>query len=139
MSDPAAIMEDLRAHLALCEELLRLATRENQRLRAAEAGAFAEWSRERRRLLPQLDATLAKVKARRLAWQRRPATAPAPAPELPALIRSIQDVIMKILVLDRENEQTLLRLGLVPVGQLPQSGRQRPHFVAELYRRHHPG
>jgi len=42
---------------------------------------------------------------------------------------------MKIVLLDRENEQALLRRGLVPPTQLPSVNRQRPHFVAELYRR----
>jgi hypothetical protein len=42
---------------------------------------------------------------------------------------------MKIIVLDRENEQTLLRLGLLPAQQLPPVERQRGHFVADLYRR----
>ena len=42
---------------------------------------------------------------------------------------------MKIVLLDRENEQALLRRGLVPTTQLPSVNRQRPHFVAELYRR----
>jgi hypothetical protein len=42
---------------------------------------------------------------------------------------------MKFILLDRENEQGLLRRGLVPPRQLPSVNRQRPHFVAELYRR----
>jgi len=37
--------------------------------------------------------------------------------------------------LDRENEQALLRRSLVPARQLPSVNRQRPHFVADLYRR----
>ena len=52
-----------------------------------------------------------------------------------ALFRQNQDLIMKIVLLDRENEQALLRRGLVPPTQLPSVNRQRPHFVAELYRR----
>ncbi len=42
---------------------------------------------------------------------------------------------MKIIVLDRENEQVLLRKGMVPARHLPSADRQRPHFVADLYRR----
>ena len=41
----------------------------------------------------------------------------------------------KIILLDRENEQGLLRRGLVPPRELPSVNRQRPHFVADLYRR----
>jgi hypothetical protein len=50
-------------------------------------------------------------------------------------MRQNQDLLMKILVLDRENEQALLRHGLVPVRDLPSVNRQRPHFVAQMYRR----
>jgi hypothetical protein len=42
---------------------------------------------------------------------------------------------MKFILLDRENEQGLLRRGMVPARELPSVNRQRPHFVAELYLR----
>ena len=42
---------------------------------------------------------------------------------------------MKIILLDRENEQGLLRRGLVPARELPSVNQQRPNFVADLYRR----
>jgi DNA-directed RNA polymerase subunit H (RpoH/RPB5) len=56
-------------------------------------------------------------------------------PEVGPLLRRNQDAAMKFILLDRENEQGLLRRGLVPPKQLPSVNRQRPHFVAELYRR----
>jgi hypothetical protein len=43
---------------------------------------------------------------------------------------------MKILLLDRENQQAMLRRGLVPARHLPPPAAQRPHFVAGLYQRH---
>jgi hypothetical protein len=58
-------------------------------------------------------------------------------PEMPALMRACQDLIMKVIVLDRENEQTLLRRGLLPASRLPAAQEQQPHYVAQLYRRHH--
>jgi hypothetical protein len=51
------------------------------------------------------------------------------------LLRQNQDQTMKIILLDRENEQCLLRRGLVPTRELPSANRQRPNFVADLYRR----
>jgi hypothetical protein len=51
------------------------------------------------------------------------------------LLRQNQDLILKILLLDRENEQARLRRGLLPAAHLPSVHQQRPHFVAELYRR----
>ncbi len=68
-------------------------------------------------------------------WQQRNAQERAREFHLPALLRETQDLIMKIIVLDRENEQALLRKGLVPARHLPHPNRQRPHFVADLYRR----
>ena len=59
----------------------------------------------------------------------------ASAADLQRLMKDNQDLIMKVIVLDRENEQALLRRGLLPNRQLPSVNRQRPHFVAELYRR----
>jgi hypothetical protein len=60
-------------------------------------------------------------------------------PEISALLRQSQDSVMKSIVLDRENEQGRLRRGLVPARHLPSARRQRPHFVAELYRRQGTG
>jgi hypothetical protein len=42
---------------------------------------------------------------------------------------------MRILMLDRENEQALLRRGLLGPRHLPSHNAQRPHFVAGLYQR----
>ena len=42
---------------------------------------------------------------------------------------------MKILIIDKENEQLLLRRGLVPPAQLPSVQQQYPHFVTDLYQR----
>ena len=56
-------------------------------------------------------------------------------PEIAELLRENQNLIMKILVLDRENEQALLRKGLVPLRQVPPANRQRPHFVSSIYQR----
>jgi hypothetical protein len=45
---------------------------------------------------------------------------------------------MRMILLDRENEQLRLRRGLIPPKHLPPIQRQRPHYVAGLYQRHHP-
>jgi hypothetical protein len=68
-------------------------------------------------------------------WQKFSPDERARHPEIGMLLRQNQDLTMKIIVLDRENEQSLLRRGLVPARELPSVNRQRPHFVAELYRR----
>jgi hypothetical protein len=126
---------DLQEHLKLCEELLNLAQRENHSLRDPGAPSPLEHSQVRRSLLPRLNASLDALRRHRAAWQRLPPAQRAQQPQVVSLLRQNQDLIMKILVLDRENEQCLLRRGLVPPRHLPPASRQRPHFVADLYRR----
>ena len=131
----ASLTEELEAHLSLYEEILELARREGQSLRDAGQASQFEVCQARRRVLPRLNASLEALRRQRGLWQQRPPAERVQGPEAQALLRRNQDLIMKILVLDRENEQGLLRRGLVPARHIPAAGRQRPHFVAELYRR----
>jgi hypothetical protein len=95
----------------------------------------AEFHQLRNSLLPRLDQSYKRLKEVRLAWQQLDPAERRRNTDVIALFRQNQDLIMKIVLLDRENEQALLRRGLVPTTQLPSVNRQRPHFVAELYRR----
>jgi hypothetical protein len=134
-SAATAIAADLRAHSVLCEELLSLAERESQALRAPQFPGAFEFHQQRQHLLPRLNESLAALRKTRTHWQRLEPAARRQNPEVAAWIRATQDLIMKIIVLDRENEQARLRHGLLPANQLPAASRQRPHFVTELYRR----
>ena len=135
MNDDLTIVSDLRAHAALCEELLLLVERESQALRQPQSGSAFEFHQQRTRLLPQLNDSLARVKKHRADRQRLEPGARRQSPEVATWIRSSQDLIMKVILLDRENEQARLRHGLLPPNQLPAASRRRPHFVTELYRR----
>ena len=130
-----SLTEDLQAHLALCEEILALTQRENQWLLDPGEPSPLELCQVRKRVLPRLNASLDTLRRRRDRWQQLSIAERARQPEVSALLRRNQDLIMKILVLDRENEQGLLRRGRVPARHLPAAGRQRPHIVADLYRR----
>ena len=55
------------------------------------------------------------------------------------LVRTTLDTIMRVLVVGRENEQSLLRRGLVPARSLPRAEQSRPNFVALTYQRHAQG
>ncbi|MBI3416281.1 MAG: hypothetical protein HY043_13385 [Verrucomicrobia bacterium] len=133
------MLNDLRQHLALAEEILSAFENESQKLRQAGERDHAECVQFRQGLLPRLNASLDKLKRHRLSWQQLSTGARAHCPEAARLLRQNQDVIMKTIVLDRENEQALLRRGLVPPGHLPPVNRQRPHFVADMYRRQSRG
>jgi hypothetical protein len=134
--DPAAVTADLRLHLGLCDELLSLTMRESQALRAAEAFGAFDFFQQRRSLLTRLDQSLQNLRSHRPAWQRLGAPERSRHPDIAALLRAGQDLTMRILVLERENEQVLLRRGLVPPRHLSSVQHQRPHYVADLYRRH---
>ena len=129
------MLADLRAHQTVCRELLVLAERESQALRQGQAAVLHEIHRSRKPLLPRLSDSLEKVRQHRTQWQRLTAAERAAQPEIGFLVRQAQDLILRVLLLDRENEQGLLRRGLVPAREIPAAQQQRPHFVASLYRR----
>ncbi|MGD0060177.1 MAG: hypothetical protein ABSD58_12245 [Verrucomicrobiia bacterium] len=109
--------------------------RENQALHASQPYQPEEFNESRKSLLPRLNQSYKSLKEVRGSWQRLSSAQRQRFPEVTLLLRQTQDIIMKIVLLDRENEQAMLRLGLVPPTQLPSANRQRPNFVAEMYRR----
>jgi hypothetical protein len=134
-----SLVDDLREHLKLCEEILALVQRESQSLRDPSQPSQFGVCQERKSILPRLDASLNALRRERSLWQQMTPAQRAEYPQVPVLMRQNQDLIMKILVLDRENEQALLRRGMVPPRHIPPAARQRPHFVADLYRRNGVG
>lgn len=129
------IARDLREHQALCREVLALIERESQTLRGPDSSTTFELLQAKRASLQRLHELLEKIHRHRVRWQSLSPADRADAGEVTSLLRQNQDLIMRIIVLDRENEQALLRKGLVPPRHLPPANRQRPHFVADLYRR----
>ena len=135
MNPSGATVHELREHLALYQEILSIVQREGQSLKHWDNLNSVELIQAKTSLLPRLDRSLDKLKQHRIAWQKMTPVERGQNPAIAPLLRQNQDLIMKIIVLDRDNEQTLLRRGLVPPRQLPSLNRQRPHFVPELYRR----
>jgi DNA-directed RNA polymerase subunit H (RpoH/RPB5) len=135
MNSLNSMVADLRGHLALCQEILKLVENESHALHHTESGPSFESYQAKKNLLPRLNQSLNQIRQHRATWQKLGPEERARDSEVPGLLRQNQDLIMKIIVLDRENEQALLRKGLVPPRQLPSANRQRPHFVADLYRR----
>jgi DNA-directed RNA polymerase subunit H (RpoH/RPB5) len=135
MNLPQEINEELNGRLMLCQELLQGLERESQVLSRPDNPSLFESHQLRKRLLPSLNRSLDALRRQRVRWQQLSREERARHPEIGVLLRRNQDLTMKIIILDRENEQALLRRGLVPARELPPVNRQRPHFVAELYRR----
>lgn len=133
---PADVARELQTYLDLCREFLALFTEENQALRRPQECSLAGFSEERKRLLPRLESGLIKVRSFRQGWERMPASQRESCGEIMNLFRDIQNLVPRLLLLDRENQQEMLRRGLIPATQLPPAASQRPNFVANLYRRH---
>lgn len=127
--------QDLQTHRSLCEAILALAAKENGALRSQGEGFNFDSTGPRKKFLAQLTDSLDKIREHRIAWMRLEPSVRQGHPEIAELLRENQNLIMRILVLDRENEQALLRKGLVPLRHVPPANRQRPHFVSSLYQR----
>jgi hypothetical protein len=132
----ADLARELQAYLDLGREFLALFTEENQALRRPQPWSPTGFNEQRKRLLPRLESGLIKVRSFRLGWERMPAGQRESCVDIKDLFRDIQNLVPRLLMLDRENQQELLRRGLIPATQLPPAASQRPNFVASIYRRH---
>ena len=127
---------DLRSHLTLCQEAMQLATSESQALSGQNAYVSFDFYQKRKNLLPRLEESLMALRKWRDRWQQAQSAERAGCSEVQALFQSVQNLLMKVLLLDRDNQQALLRHGLLPAQQLPATAAQQPHCVADAYRRH---
>lgn len=125
---------DLRTYHTLCEDVLALTTHENQALSAPDAYGPAEYNSKRTDLLPRMDTLLAKLRSRRLVWQNVSPSDRERCEQVKTLFHNIQNLLMKILLLDRENQQAMLRRGLVPSQHLPSAPVRPSNYVASIYR-----
>ena len=132
----AALMPELQQHLDLCREFLALFTEENQALRSLQPWSPGEFHEERKRLLPRLESVLIQLRSCRQKWLQASEAERERCSEVKNLFRDIQNLLPRLLLLDRENQQEMLRRGLMPATQLPPAASQRPNYVASLYRRH---
>ena len=115
---------------------MTLAVSENQALAGQSTYQPFEFYQQRKNLLPRLEESLMALRKWRNRWQQAVPAERAGCSEVKALFQSAQSLLMKVLLLYRENQQALLRHGLVPARHLPSSVVQQPHCVADAYRRH---
>jgi hypothetical protein len=130
---------DLRAHVALCEEAMTLTAGENQALSSRSGYQPAQFYKQRKGLLPRLEKSLMALRKWRQRWQSLGQAERQSCSEVTSLFRAAQSLLMRLLLLDGENQQALLRRGLLPAGNIPARAVQQPHCVADLYRRHARG
>ena len=133
------MISDLRAYLQLCEEALSLTSRENQALAGAGDYQPFQFFQLRTGLLPRLESALLQLRKWREIWLRISPADRAGCSEVKVLFQTVQDLLMKLLLLERAHQQALLRRGLVPPRHLATAAVQQPSYVANVYKRHIPG
>lgn len=131
----AALISDLRAFGDLCSEALLLAQREHQALGGEASFAHQEFDRRRTKLLPDIGLLAGRFRSHRVAWERVPHSERNRFPELKRLFQNIQNLLMKIMRLDRENQQAMLKRGMIPINHLPSAEARRPNYVENVYRK----
>ena len=97
------IKDTLRIHLENCEIAYTLLLEENSILKKEGKPPAEEFLQKKRKLLPQLDESLGALKDLR-------ETGPIKGVKNQKLIEDTQKKLMKIFLLDRENEQLLLKM-----------------------------
>jgi len=132
----ADLAHELQEYLALCREFLTVFTEENQALRRPQPWSPQDSSEQRKLLLPRLESGLIKLRSFRQWWERMPTEQRESCGEIKNLFRDIQNLLPRLLLLDRENQQEMLRRVVLPPPHLSPVASQRPNFVANLYRRH---
>ena len=127
------LVDEIREYSKVCDEVHSIVRRENQILKSNEPKGIYQFQQSRKDLLARLSTSQMRLSVHKAAWMRVAPTLRAKFPQIAITIRHTLDLIMKTILLDRENEQLLLRHQLVPTHQLPFAQRQNPHFVARLY------
>lgn len=131
MTPVDSLVSSLRQHQELAARVLAAIGQE-----PPGAGGPAT-SASRRTLLAELEQSLARLRRERSAWQRMSPDEKARHPQVTALMRETQDVVMRAILRDRENERGMLRAGQVPALHLGKvQADVAPNYVASLYRRH---
>ena len=130
------MQRDLQTYTALCDEMLALVAHENQTLQKQESIIPGTHDGRRKDLLARLNQALAALRIQREAWQLLPSAKRSEHTEILRLVSTAQQLAMKLIVLNRENEQALLQRGFVPARHLATMPRSRPNFAAGAYQNH---
>jgi hypothetical protein len=130
-----ALSSDLQQFTGVCEDALSLAKHEHQVLAGPANFEYSEFTEKRKSLLEEIEALLPKFRRHRAVWQQVSQAQRDQFPDLKRHFQNIQGLLMRVMLLDRENQQTMLKRGLVPIKHLPAAATQRPHYVADLYRK----
>ena len=131
------LANELRTHHDLCNSILSTVQHEHQQLNSGSVKDLKDFFKHRNGMLDQIKDAQQKLFAQKAAWQQLTPEERNAQPEIAGLIQKNLDLIMKVVLIDRENEKLLLQNKLVPPNHLPPAGRQNPSLVAQRYRSKH--
>ena len=132
------MLKDLRDFAVLGNETLALTVSEHQALASSGDYEPFEFCRLRKNLIVRLNSLIFRINHWRQLWQQISPSERAGCADIRDIIQMLQNLMVKILQLDRENQQALLRRGLVPARHVSSCAAPPTNFVANLYRRHTP-
>ena len=120
--------EVIRAHIVLCDEVLALMMEENRILRSTGAAPQEDFLSRKRLLLPRLDKSVEELHAVRESGVRLSDGARRQ-------VESAQNKLMKIFMIDRENEQLLLKatMPVARMGAMPVIKKMSPDRLKRTY------
>ena len=127
----------LHTHHDLCNSILATVQHEHHQLKSGSVRDLKDFFIHRNGMLDQIKDAQQKLFAQKEAWQQLTPKERNAQPEIASLIQKNLDLIMKVVLIDRENEKLLLQNKLVPPSHLPPAGRQNPSLVAQRYRSNH--
>lgn len=120
-----SLLDLLQRHASLCDEIHALMLAENRLIRTSGRPPHDAFLADKRSKLAELTRSLEEVRAAQIT--RGPLT-----PELRAAIEKAQQTILKALLLDRENEQLLLK-ATMPARPAPVAVKPAVANVAKAY------
>ena len=136
MINTSEILNDVEIHNDICRRLLEIIQQENRWLSSASEEEIPLPDQRLKESLSQnLSRAVSKIQAHRAALNDETRLHPETQkdPKLQAAIQSATDLIMKIVVIDRENEKLLMKKGMIPPGNIPSSYQYRPSEAIKAY------
>lgn len=119
------LAEMLRLHLSLCEEAYETLLEENRLLKQTQQPPNESFLNGKRDLLSRLDTSLAAIREKNASGRAR-------LPEHKPTVEKAQQVLLKTLLLDRENEQLLLKCSM-PVKTAPVAIKPSASHLEKIY------
>ena len=118
----------IRSHIDLCDEVMAVVMEENRILRSTGAAPQEDFIARKRTLLPRLDESLERLRIVRESEVQLGEGARKS-------IEVAQNKLMKIFMIDRENEQLLLKatMPVAKMGAMPVIRKMDPNRLRRTY------